>query len=486
MRKNYFYLSCCLSIHLVFCQIASLAQEKDNGKGAENPAILYPFRSDVDGLVGYIDVTGRVVFKPQFDYWDFDTLRRKSHEGLAIVIKKVKYPEFTTVEYGYIGHKGSIVIKPQFKYASEFSEGLALISNGNLSGYVNEKGKMVIDTSNYLATGIFSEGLTWAKSNENRGVGYMDKTGRIVIKPQFDEAKDFSEGLAVVRIGHKYGYIDKTGRMVITPQFDEAREFSEGLAAVKSNDKYGFIGREGYLAIRYKFENVESFSNGLALVKVKDFKNYFYIDKRGDMAFRCTFTNARSFSGGLASVEVDKEYGYINTNGEFAIKAQFDQAEDFYGDLALVRIGGRSSLEHSPYSSEPDSQTIYYKYGYINKRGEVVFKWLMPRTFGLRVASTEPIRSSELTIVKVRVNSNPTGAKVYFIPLDIWEDDNSIINDNERLFSRLASKYTSNDYDVYSQVYIVVLELNGKKVKRQIDVNPYKTTVVEIDFNKEK
>ena len=57
-----------------------------------------------------------------------------------------------------------------------------------------------------------------------------DQAVRIIIKPQFDEADSFSEGLAAVRVGAKYGYIDKQGKIVIKPQLDCAGPFSEGLA----------------------------------------------------------------------------------------------------------------------------------------------------------------------------------------------------------------------------------------------------------------
>ena len=75
--------------------------------------------------------------------------------------------------------------------------------------------------------------------------GYIDKAGKIVINPQFDDAFDFSEGLAPVAIGDEWGYIDKGGKFVINPQFDGALVFSEGLAMVGIGDKFGYIDKAG-------------------------------------------------------------------------------------------------------------------------------------------------------------------------------------------------------------------------------------------------
>src|SRR3954463_10837627 len=58
--------------------------------------------------------------------------------------------------------------------------------------------------------------------------GYINRTGEVVIKPQYDDAWDFSEGLAYVRAGMRRGLIDKTGQMVIElQQVDFAGRFSE-------------------------------------------------------------------------------------------------------------------------------------------------------------------------------------------------------------------------------------------------------------------
>jgi hypothetical protein len=92
--------------------------------------------------------------------------------------------------------------------------------------------------------------------------GYIDKTGKLAIAPQFYEADDFSEGLAAVEIDDSWGYIDKTGKVVITPQFDDAFGFSGGLAWVSISGK----GKRGYIDKTGKFvwqpSNPENASGG--------------------------------------------------------------------------------------------------------------------------------------------------------------------------------------------------------------------------------
>ena len=109
--------------------------------------------------------------------------------------------------------------------------------------------------------------------------GFIDKSGKVVIEPQFDDAEPFSEGLAQVEKDGKYGFIDKSGKVVIEPQFDDANPFSEGFAWVEKDDKYFFIDKSGKVVIEPQFDGVSDFSEGLALVE-KDGK-LGYLDKSG-------------------------------------------------------------------------------------------------------------------------------------------------------------------------------------------------------------
>ena len=98
--------------------------------------------------------------------------------------------------------------------------------------------------------------------------GFIDKDGNIVIKPQFERAWAFSNGLAQVEVDGKRGFIDKAGNMVIEPRFDYVGAFSDGLAQVEVDGKRGFIDRNGNMIIEPQFDFACDYSDGLARVIV--------------------------------------------------------------------------------------------------------------------------------------------------------------------------------------------------------------------------
>jgi len=229
---------------------------------------------------------------------------------------------------------------------------------------------------------------------QNGKYGYIDKTGKIIISPQFDMAYSFEEGLGLVKKGAMWGYIDNKGTMIIEPQFSDASPFSQGLASIKiggDRGKWGYINKKGEIIINPKFDLSGSFSEGLAyadnsfidktghvvihliresLGNVYSFTDRFseglapvvvtyrnsykwgFINKAGEMIIEPQFDSARSFSGGLARVWVGDKIGFINTSGKFVINPIFDAAFDFSEGLAPVRIED--------------------KWGYIDNKGEII------------------------------------------------------------------------------------------------------------------
>ena len=75
--------------------------------------------------------------------------------------------------------------------------------------------------------------------------GYVHTEGTWAIKPQFELAGNFSEGLAPVYVNGKWGYINQAGQFAIKPQYYEAHSFQNGLAlvATKPQDWLNMYGR---------------------------------------------------------------------------------------------------------------------------------------------------------------------------------------------------------------------------------------------------
>ena len=65
----------------------------------------------------------------------------------------------------------------------------------------------------------------------------------MVIPLQFDLASEFTNGLACVRVGEQFGFIDETGKFVIKPHYEWAEPFSEGIAPVTTEHSFGYINK---------------------------------------------------------------------------------------------------------------------------------------------------------------------------------------------------------------------------------------------------
>jgi len=151
-------------------------------------------------------------------------------------------------------------------------------------------------------------------ANKDGKFGYINKSGDMVIPPQFDRAMSFCEGLGRVGIGDKQGYIDETGKIVIPLQFAEAYPFREGLAGARIDEKFGYIDKTGAFVIQPQFDHVEPFFEGLAAVMAGE--KWGYIDRTGKYVVEPQFDKVWSFNDGIAPVTKGDIHGYIDNAGK--------------------------------------------------------------------------------------------------------------------------------------------------------------------------
>lgn len=240
-------------------------------------------------------------------------------------------------------------------------------------GYIDQHGKIVIKPQ-FLEARYFAEGLAGVKMHTSTGekYGFIDSKGAVVIPPQFVDALDFSNGLARVQDEHyKYGFIDKTGTLVIKPAWAIAESFSEGLAKVAIPDDKnntfstsGFIDEKGVLVIPIQFFDAKSFSEGLAAACIGEFRSTKcgFIDRTGKWVIEPQFYSADSFSEGLAAIQIGvaKGWGHVDKAGKIVVEPRYSVARVFSEGLASVGIPG-------------DQMTTY---GYIDKSGAVIIPFL--------------------------------------------------------------------------------------------------------------
>ena len=232
------------------------------------------------GRAGFIDETGNLVIPTQFDLAD------PFSEGYAAVMKNRKW--------GYIDRTGQIVIPIEFGAAELFSGSAAAVAQVETSTattffYINRNGERMLEKKLFFEQALpFGEGLAPVRTL-GQYFRYIDQSGKTAIQPkpnetQFMSAGVFAEGLAPVNVrsseGMRWGFIDKDGKMVIRPHFVSAISFTEGLAAVQLLDgKWGYIDKKGSMAINPKYDNAGPFFNGMAEVGVGD--QSAYIDSSG-------------------------------------------------------------------------------------------------------------------------------------------------------------------------------------------------------------
>ena len=203
---------------------------------------------------------------------------------------------------------------------------------------------------------------------QNGLIGYMGYDGTWLAEPQFDDVRNFSEGMAAVQVGGLFGYIDSNYAWVVSPMFDEANLFSGGMAAVKKDGLWGYVDAAGSLVIEPKFDEAGGFSGDYAVVR--EGGRYGVIDRTG--AFRClptyerlslfcddvfktedgslvvllgetaeylssqTYGRFESGKNGLIKIEKNGLYGLINLRGDVVLKPKYAQIDDYNDCCAIV------------------------------------------------------------------------------------------------------------------------------------------------------
>lgn len=243
---------------------------------------------------GAIDHSGTLVIKPQF------RLMSNFSDGRSVVL----LPEVGDADWAVIDKAGRCVVPPRKEQLGwlgvgpfcGFSEGLVFYIDyaSQTGGFLDIKGQPVIPAEKLSADRlqehgppIFREGLAPVATGYDirllgqpdfaipagpPKIGYIDRSGKYVIKPRFASARPFSEGLACVQPEQdgKWGYIDKTGQLVIGAEFDSAQPFKCGHAIVAKGMKSYCINKTGQVVFESRFDSLKAFCPVLEIASLEE------------------------------------------------------------------------------------------------------------------------------------------------------------------------------------------------------------------------
>ena len=328
---------------------------------------------------------------------------------------------------------------------------------------VEKTGKVIKIDPNFRDVGTFENGLArFAKKVDGNWLyGYIDTTGKVVRSPQYLDASEFCERIALVglpkkqvaiidtkfnirgklqnnlHVGAKRYYPDhklissericvyedrivkakKTNLKLVNSANSKLNSRMEGI----EKRLYGFIDTAGKIIVPPKYDGVDQYREDFAGIQVGT--KWGFVDKSGREVIPPEYDNVGEFSEGLARVHKDKKAGFIDKKGELVIPVKFEVVNDFHEGLASFGENGKCGYldkqgkvaipaefnDAGEFSEGLAAVKADDQWGYIDKSGKFVIvpKFYMAKKFSAGKA---------ICAVNARAKEN----KIYYVSL--WHD----------------------------------------------------------------
>lgn len=195
--------------------------------------------------------------------------------------------------------------------------------------------------------------IAMARAAGSKDWGYIDQTGKEVIKAQYRDCYSFSpDGFAVIEVNKQPQFIDTKGKVLnIGLKSFSLKSFSfgfgigevllsfdNGLAPVREKKDFGFVNTSGKMQIPMKYENVSGFQDGYAYAIAKG--KFYIINTEGEESEikASGITEIKRPSNEMAAFRgKDDLMGFVDMSGKVVIDAKFDAVGNFVSGLAWAK-----------------------------------------------------------------------------------------------------------------------------------------------------
>ena len=261
-------------------------------------------------------------------------------------------------KYGYINRAGDFVIQPQYHFGGDFSEGFAIVNDGNVYKVLNQTGDVIFQNEGVIEP--FQNGMAVYIDQKTYKMGYIDTTGNVVIKPTFLIATPFgADDTAIVsNTTDVLTVIDKNGKAIkeieLSSEYTGLYDIKDGYALFISGgldgSKLGVVSLNGQLVIPPEYNGIINLGNGK--FAVNDPTGEFYdvldtpsaiFDKSGNKLTDYIYFDVKPYIGDYASANDGTQTFFIGRDGkqvETLPKRNGIGSLTFNGDLIKADIDG--------------------------------------------------------------------------------------------------------------------------------------------------
>lgn len=397
-------------------EIVSIDYYYDSAELLENGLILV----QQNRLYGCINKKGDVVIPIQYrslsysdklfaaSIYDEDTKRFKY--GVLDILNKEVVPlkgyEDIKIENGLILYRvggywgaftlyGKVICEPKYSHIKPLTEYIIKVgidyydgwgsSSETCWGVINIDGEVLLPIDRYnakytICDRLYNGFITYYVYGNS--IGYLDITGREVLKPIYTEIGEFTDGFAIVAktecyidyagddIKTKvYGVIDDSFNEVIPCAFSkieyerESGLFKTDVGYKTSDGRFITEVNNERLFVNAKYKHCGEFHDGCAIaVRIENNKVRFgLINTKSEDILPPIFQSLKLSDSGLYKFKMDEKYGFVDKNGNIAIPNRYHRIGKFEENLAVVTV-----------KKDGTNSRNQFLYGFIDNNGKEV------------------------------------------------------------------------------------------------------------------
>lgn len=239
----------------------------------------------------------------------------------------------------------------------QYHEGMAAVKRGDLYGFADESGDLVI-APQYELVSRFSEGVCAVKKDGK--VGYIDKTGAVVIPLMYDGAFNFHNGITLVQLDGKNGLVNKKNAVVLPIKYDyidppmpDFHFIRAGmLEPVKSLGLYDARGRE-LVPPQYEYIDIRA---GSAVAMVQKDGKWGLVNRQGKLLVPCRYDGINCGEG-LCEVKMNDLWGCMDTLGKMILPAEYKHVSVLENNGGII-------------AKQPQGKSAFF-----DTKGKIIIGW---------------------------------------------------------------------------------------------------------------